>query len=80
MFNLSNTTLNLIFFRRQIALKALSERLSKSHLAQDKTPLIPKSNLKTPTPSVPHGKTSPVSPQPSKENTEQQPSTSQSTT
>ncbi|XP_018336452.1 transmembrane protein 115 isoform X2 [Agrilus planipennis] len=32
--------------RRQIALKALSERLSKSHDARDKQPLIPKSNSK----------------------------------
>lgn len=48
------------FFFRQIALKALSERLSKSH--QDRSPLIPKPNLKvqipvpkimqTPTPST----------------------------
>ncbi|KAK9679148.1 Eukaryotic integral membrane protein (DUF1751) [Popillia japonica] len=40
--------------RRQIALKALSERLSKSH-AQDKQPLIPKSNLKVPIASVMQG-------------------------
>ncbi|KAJ8981291.1 hypothetical protein NQ317_004027 [Molorchus minor] len=37
--------------RRQIALKALSERLSKSY--SDKQPLIPKPNIK---PSVPSNK------------------------
>ncbi|GJQ80375.1 hypothetical protein Trydic_g12238 [Trypoxylus dichotomus] len=47
--------------RRQIALKALSERLSKSH-AQDKQLLIPKSNLKVPIASVMQG-AGPSSPQ-----------------
>ncbi|XP_022905447.1 transmembrane protein 115 [Onthophagus taurus] len=40
--------------RRQIALKALSERLSKSQ-SQDKQPLLPKSNVKVAMPSVMQG-------------------------
>lgn len=39
---------------RQIALKALSERLSKSH-ALDKLPLIPKANKVVMPPSLTHG-------------------------
>lgn len=48
---------NIIYFNvcfRQIALKALSERLSKSH-AMDKVPLIPKANKVVMPPSLTHG-------------------------
>lgn len=45
---------NYMFCFRQIALKALSERLSKSH-ALDKHPLLPKTNKVVMPPSLTHG-------------------------
>lgn len=39
---------------RQIALKALSERLSKSHVSHDKRPLLPTTSHKAPVPIPPH--------------------------